>query len=554
MARPDGTHVLLGEIATIVDGFADVDNFASYDGKPAVTLDVFRVGDQTPIGVSDAVHKYIEDKTASLPPGYEMAVRSDRADYFRQRMDLLMRNGRWGLVLVLILLALFLEARLAFWVTMGIPVSFLGTFLIMPAMGLAINMVSMFAFIIALGIVVDDAIVGGENIYRYHQQGVPFLVAAVRGTREVAMPVTFSILTNIATFMPLFFVPGTIGKVFRAIPGVVVLAFTISLIECMFILPAHLGHQKDWRKGGFLDMVSRPQRAFSHWFSRMIEVVYGPFLRVVLRHRYLTIATGLATLALTLGYVASGRMGMTPFEKIESDTAIVTAVLPYGTAVETTSMISDRLIAVAEEIRREQGGDALVEGIYAHIGDGGGHVAQVRMYLKPPEGRPLSTSEVVDMWREKVGRIAGVESLVFESDRGGPGGGAAMAIELSHQSTEVLEDASKDLAKTLKGFDSPKLKDIVDGFRPIMLTTMTTFGGLAPMMFETSRQARFLIPMALSLGYGILFATVISLLLVPSLFLITEDIRHARAWIWRLVRSILAAVGLVQPMPTTPGK
>jgi len=802
VSRPDGTHVVLGEIATIIDGFADIDNFASYDGKPAVTLNVYRVGDQTPIRVSDAVHKYIDDKSASLPPGYKMAVRSDRADYFRQRMELLMRNGRWGLILVLILLALFLEARLAFWVTMGIPISFLGTFLLMPAMGVSINMVSMFAFIIALGIVVDDAIVVGENIYRYHQEGVPFLAAAVRGTREVALPVTFSILTNIATFMPLFFVPGTIGKIFRAIPGVVVLAFTISLIECMFILPAHLGHQKDWRKGGFMDLISRPQRAFSHWFSRMIQVVYGPFLRHVLRHRYLTIATGLAMLALTVGYVRSGRMGWTPFEKIEADRAVVTARLPYGTAAETTMKVRDRLIAAAEEIRRDQGGDALIEGVYAHIGDGGGHVAQVQMYLTPPtKNRPMDTSEVVEMWREKVGRIAGVESLIFESDRGGPGGGAAMAIELSHQSIDVLKEASKDVAETLRTF--PKLKDIDDGFspgkqqfncklrpegrsmgltaidvarqvrwcfygaealrqqrgrdevkvmvrlpkaqrvseydldellvrspagaemllgeavtmerkraytninrrdgrrtvtvtadlnrrgeagqvlgklskgdlpklvakypgltwkfsgrqedmneslsflktgfivamivvyillaipfrsyiqpaiimvsipfgvvgailghvvmgyssisvmsvmgivalsgvvvndsliliefanrrhkegvsafravheagirrfRPIMLTTMTTFGGLTPMMFETSRQAKFLIPMALSLGYGILFATVISLLLVPSLFLVTEDIRHLLTAIWRQLRRMLAAMGVMQPL------
>jgi len=492
VSRPDGTQVLLGEIAEINDGFADIDSFASYDGMPAVMMDVYRVGDQTPMGVSQAVRDYIEESAHLLPEGFAMAVRSDQSDVFRQRMELLTRNGAWGLVLVLVLLATFLEARLAFWVTMGIPISFLGTFLIMPALGVSINMVSMFAFIIALGIVVDDAIVVGENIYRYHQQGVPFLAAAVKGTREVALPVTFSILTNIATFMPLFFVPGVIGKIFRAIPGVVVLAFTISLIECMFILPAHLGHQKDWQKGGFMDLVSRPQRAFSHWFSRMIEVVYGPFLRGVLHHRYLTIAVGLATLAVTVGYVASGRMGMTPFEKIESDTAIVTAVLPYGTAVEVTTQVRDKLLAAAEDIRKQNGGKALVEGVYDRIGSGGGHVAEVRIYLTPPENRPMTTSQVVDLWRKKVGPIAGVESLVFESDRGGPGSGAAMTIELNHQSMDVLKDASRDLAEALGNF--PKVKDINDGFSPgkqqFNCTLRPEGRSLGLTAFDVARQVR----------------------------------------------------------------
>ena len=477
VSTPDGTQVLLGEIADVVDGFADIDNFATYNGKPAVMLNVYRVGDQTPVGVSDAVRKYIEDASGDLPRGIGMAIQSDMSDVYRQRMELLMRNGGIGLVLVLVLLSIFLEARLAFWVTMGIPISFLGAFLILPAMGVSLNMVSMFAFIIALGIVVDDAIVVGENVYRYHQQGVPFLTAAIRGARGVALPVTFSILTNIAAFMPLFFIPGTMGKVFWSIPAVVVLVFTISLIECMFVLPAHLGHQRDRCRRGIGGAVHRAQRAFSDWFARMVQTAYGPFLRRVLRHRYLTVSIGLAVLTMTIGYVISGRMGMTTFPKIESDRAVVTAVLPYGTSVDVTKQVRDRLLRAAEEIARDNGGDKLVLGIFAQVGassgpggpiggagGSGGHITEVTMHLTPPEHRPMSTAEVVKMWRKKVGPIMGVESVVFASDRGGPGSGAAMTIELSHHDIEVLERASGDLAGSLKTF--PTVKDIDDGFSP----------------------------------------------------------------------------------------
>jgi len=478
VSTADGSQVLLGDIADVVDGFADIDNFATYNGKPAVILDVYRVGDQTPISVSDAVRKYMAGASGALPPGVGMAIPRDMSDIYRQRMDLLIRNGRIGLVLVLVLLAVFLEARLAFWVTMGIPISFLGAFLILPAVGVSLNMVSMFAFIIALGIVVDDAIVVGENVYRYHQQGVPFLAAAMRGAREVALPVTFSILTNIVTFMPLFFIPGTMGKIFWSIPAVVVLVFTISLIECMFVLPAHLGHHRDRRRRGIGGAIHRAQRAFSDWFSRTIRTVYGPFLKVVLRHRYLMVSSGLAVLATIVGYVFSGRMGMTTFPKIESDRAVATAVLPYGTSVEVTKQVRDRLLRAAEQVVDDNGNDKLTLGIFAQVGvssggsgpmgaaagGSGGHITEITMYLTRPENRPMSTAEVVRLWRKKVGQIAGVESLVFASDRGGPGSGAAMTIELSHHNVAVLDRAGAELADSLERF--PEVKDIDDGYSP----------------------------------------------------------------------------------------
>ena len=226
-----------------------------------------------------------------------------------------------------VLLTVFLELRLAFWVSMGIPISFLGSFLFLSSTGTSINMVSLFAFIISLGIVVDDAIVVGENVYEHHQRGLPFLAAAIRGAREVAMPVTFSILTNVVAFMPLFFVPGIMGKVFKCIPSVVVVVFLISLVESLFILPAHLGHGRE-RRNRISAWFHRRQQRFSSWFSRMIETVYGPFLRIALGHRYLTMAIGVAVLLLTVGLIASGRMGMQMFPRAENDSALATAALP----------------------------------------------------------------------------------------------------------------------------------------------------------------------------------------------------------------------------------
>jgi multidrug efflux pump subunit AcrB len=252
----DGTQVLLEEVAIIRDNFDDSDKFTYFNGKPALTMSVYRVGKETPISIEESVLEVLDELRATLPEGIELTPWNSRADMFRQRMDLLLRNGLLGLVLVFIVLGFFLEMRLAFWVMLGIPISFLGTILVMPAMDLSINMVSMFAFILALGIVVDDAIVVGENIYHNHQEGMPFLRAAIVGARQIAMPVTFSILTNIVAFMPLYFVPGTMGKFFGAIPLVVCSTFVISLVEALFVLPAHLGHQKDLKNPHFIPCLS----------------------------------------------------------------------------------------------------------------------------------------------------------------------------------------------------------------------------------------------------------------------------------------------------------
>ncbi|MBW2604756.1 MAG: efflux RND transporter permease subunit [Deltaproteobacteria bacterium] len=456
----DGTQVLLEDIADIKDGFEETDNAATYNGKPSVMVEVYRVGDQTPVSVSNAAKRVVEAVNWELPPGLAVVLRNDRSDIYRQRMGLMVKNGFIGLGLVFILLALFLEIRLAFWVALGIPISFLGSLLVLPAMGVSINMISMFAFIVTLGIVVDDAIVVGENVYHHHQRGVPWFNAAVSGTREIAMPVTFSVLTNMIAFAPMFFVPGIMGKVFRQIPVVVISVFAISLIECFLILPAHVGHQKQLRKGFFTRIHARQQR-FSNAFVRFVNQRYGPLLGLVLRWRYVTMSLGIAVLLIVVGYAKSGRMGFELFPKIESDYAKVTATLPFGTAFQKTEKVQQMLVRAAQEVVDENGGKKLMEGIFARIN---GNQADVRIYLTPPKKRPMSTAQITERWRERVGVIPGLESILFESDAGGPGRGAAITVELSHKDIGLLEKAAADVADAL-GF-YPIVKDIDDGFAP----------------------------------------------------------------------------------------
>ena len=457
----DGTEVLLEDIAVIKDGFEETDNFATYNGKPAMMIQVYRVGDQTPISVSDAVRRQVEIINQILPPGFSLDARNDRSKIYRQRMNLMLRNGYLGLGLVFILLAVFLEARLAFWVSLGIPISILGSFLFLPNMDLSINIISIFAFIITLGIVVDDAIVAGENIYYYRQRGLGWFEAAVRGAREIAKPIIFSVLTNMVAFMPMLFVPGFMGKVFRQIPLVVISVFAVSLIESIFILPAHIGHRKRPDPSGLIGWLIARQAGLGRLLERFIRTKYGPFLDRVLLYRYVTLSIGIAVLLITVGYVKSGRMGFELFPKIESDYAMATAKLPFGTAVQKTEEVQQIMVEAAQQVAIENGGTNLVQGVYAVIN---ANQTVVRVYLTPPDVRPISTAKLTELWRERVGALAGLEFLKFESDAGGPGRGAAIAVELSHRRINILEQASAELANELGFF--PNIKDIDDGFAP----------------------------------------------------------------------------------------
>ena len=457
----DGAFVYLEDLATVREGFEDTDNLVVFNSKRSIGISVYRIGDQTPIGVSDAVRESMVDIEPDLPTGIDWGIYRDMSEVYNQRLTLLLKNAGLGLALVLLILGLFLEFKLAFWVMMGIPISFLGGLLLMPMLGVTINMISMFAFIVALGIVVDDAIIAGENIYEYRQRGLSFVDAAIQGARDVAVPITFAVLTNVIAFLPLYFIPGFIGKIWKVIPLVVCTVFLISLVEALFILPAHLAHTRSKPHSRLTHYLHHKQQAFSALVSRFIANIFGPFLRRCMAYRYLVIASGLAVLLTAGAYIGSGRIGFILMPRVESDRAVVTATLPYGSPMDSVIAVREHLVSAGNQVVESNGGDQMSEGVSAYIND---NQVEVNVFLTDAGVRPLTTLEFVKRWREATGEILGLESLKFESDRGGPGSGDAMTVELSHRDIDVLDQASAALAERMAEFSV--VKDIDDGYTP----------------------------------------------------------------------------------------
>jgi multidrug efflux pump subunit AcrB len=342
-------------------------------------------------------------------------------------------------------------------------------------MDVSINMISLFAFIITLGIVVDDAIIVGENIFEHRQQGLAFVPAAIKGARQMAVPVTFAILTNLAAFSPLFFVPGIMGKLFRVIPSIVFAVFLISLVEALFILPAHLAHQRPPGKKGPGAFVHRHQQSFSLLVIRMIDRYYRPFLRLSLRNRYVTLAVAGSVLIVTLGVIAGGRIPFSFMPRVDSDIVTASAELPFGTPVEKTLRVQERLLERAREILERHGGDEITRGILTQVGSGprgtgpfaegvgltGGHLTNVQVFMVPSDERPVSAADFARQWREMTGDLGGLESLTF-SYTAGPSAGSAIDVELSHTDPLLLESAAAELAESLRGFQG--VRDIDKGF------------------------------------------------------------------------------------------
>jgi len=462
----DGSVVYLEDIAEVKDGYEDSDRYALFNGEPSIRINVYSTETQTPVQVAQAVKKKIDEINVELPTGVMLDIRNDRSKIYEQRVNLLLKNGAIGLLLVLFILGLFLEMRLAFWVMMGIPISFVGSLLFLPVLNVSINMITLFAYIIALGIVVDDAIVIGENVYHYRQSGHSVLESSILGAKELAAPVTFSILTNIVTFLPLYFIPGIMGKIFKMIPLIVITVFLISLFESIFVLPAHLGHSGKKELTGVSRKIHEFQSTFSRGFRLWVEKRFGPFLQLSLSHRYLTVVITLSLLIVTISYAASGRMGFELFPKAESDYSVMTASLPYGTPIEKTTEVMKKIARGAQKTIDEIGSDELVKGVFADVGSGGTHNISMRVYLADPDIREkiISTGGFTRKWRKNVGEIPGIDFMKFQSDFGGPGSGSSITVELNHRKISVLEKASAGLAQALEKF--PIVKDIDDGFQP----------------------------------------------------------------------------------------
>ena len=473
-SAPDGSQILVGDIAHIHDGFEETDEEAFFNGQRTVKVQIFRVGNETPQSVSDTVRAYVAEIAPDLPPGIGLTVWDDRSEIYRDRVNLLVKNAFLGLVLVLLLLGLFLDPKLAFWVTLGIPISILGSFLFLPITGASINMLSLFAFIVTLGIVVDDAVVVGENVYEKREQGLPFLQAAVEGTKEIAAPVLFAVLTNIVAFLPLFFVPGAIGNFFRQIPAVVVAVFAVSLIESLFILPAHLSHQTPENR--VWAVLGKPSHLFASLLQRWITQGYQPWLRFALANRYATLATGIAMLILAAGAVGGGYVQFSFIPRIDADVVNAQATLPFGVPLRTARRVQQELLDAASATVETSGGAAILRGVYTQIGSalqgfgppgagsrgaGGSHLVGVQVALVPSDQREIGSLEFVDAWRAATARIVGIETLTFDAETG-VNEGAAIDIQLTHRARPTLEAAATELAHALAGYAG--VRDIDDGF------------------------------------------------------------------------------------------
>jgi multidrug efflux pump subunit AcrB len=469
-----GAVVRLRDIATITDGYADTDQAAFYNGLPAVRVTAFRVGEETPIDVADAVKAYVPTLQAAVGPDTTIAVWDDDSQILLDRIDLLVRNGQMGLILVVFSLALFLELRLALWVAFGIPVSFMGAFMLMPVMGVSINMISLFALIVTLGIVVDDAIVIGEHTWFKMSQGIPPLQAAIEAGREMAVPVTFSVLTTMAAFAPLLFVPGFSGKIFRIIPMVVIIVLAVSLVESFLVLPGHLGHGKA-RTGWFWDLIDKPRVRASAWLERFSD---GPFRRLVLLStelRYATMAAAAAAFIVTIGGVASGLVPFTFFPSLEGDVASASIRLPYGAPLEATIKAREQLEASARVSLDALGPEALVA-MFTSVGEGpdqgfgvrevSGNLATVEVQFVPTDQRSFTAADFVARWIAETPPIPGAESVVITSSFG-PGGGADVALQLAHTDPERLAAASDELVRVMRSY-------------PAITNVQSTFSGGKP--------------------------------------------------------------------------
>ncbi len=458
-----GAELRLGDIATITDGYTDTDEESYYNGERAVRLVIYRVGTQTPTAVADAVKQYKSQLEAQLPEAITVSVWNDSSEILKGRIQLLVDNARIGLMLVFVILALFLEFRLAFWVAMGIPISFLGSFILLGQTGATINMISLFAYIVTLGLVVDDAIVVGENIFEKREQGLSWLDAAVEGAREMAVPVTFAVLTSVAAFSPLLLVPGVSGKFFGLIPTVVISVLLLSLVESFFVLPAHLGHMSDKEPGMFLKAVNMPREWVAVRLERFIQGPFDKVLNLAVRFRYASFAIAIAMFFISIGVVGGGLLPFSFFPKIESDRISISAKLPYGAPIEQTAHVQRTIETAIDTTLAELEEQDIVKGIFSTVGAGpigrtgvpkGSHLTAVTIEMVSAEFREIGAEELSRRIKENMPPLPGVENLKYNTNLDGPGAGAAVDIQLTSDDFASLALASEEMADLLRGYTS----------------------------------------------------------------------------------------------------
>ena len=469
MTDATGTRVLLKDVAVVNDGFEEDNLLQTYNGQHSIQIDVYRSGLQSAITVADEVKAYLDESRSSLPYGVTVGYWRDWSRAVRARIDTLTNSAMQGGVLVLLLLSLFLRFWVAAWVFVGVPVSILGGIALMPIFGVSLNLLSLFAFILVLGIVVDDAIVTGENIYTHMRRKKDQVQAAIDGTHEVAVPVTFGVLTTVAAFTPLLMIEGARGQVFAQIPLIVIPVLLFSIVESKLVLPSHMSHL-NFHRPGKPNRFAQIQHRIADGFESFVENQYQPLLAAALRNRYLVLALfcGAAIIVFTL--VSSGHVRFVFFPRVQAETARATLEMPAGTPFETTAAHIERMTEAVRHLQTSyvdpDTNESVIESVLSSVGSNGSqtasHLGQVMFEIVPPEQRTLTVSsqELVDEWRRTIGEIAGARNVSYRAEIGR--GGSPIDVEISGFEFSAMNEAGEAVKQQLRQY--PGISDISDTF------------------------------------------------------------------------------------------
>ncbi|MFT4654533.1 MAG: multidrug efflux pump subunit AcrB [Patiriisocius sp.] len=492
----DGTRLLIGDIASINDGFVEDNNFALFDGKTAMSIRVRAVGDQSALQISKNVNKYLEKKRLELPGNIKADTWGDSSFYLADRLSMMIKNMLLGAFLVFCILSIFLRTKLAFWVMVGLPVCFLGALMFMPmqGIGVSINLLSLFGFILVLGIVVDDAIIMGESAFTEIDKKGHNIDNVIRGVKKVAIPATFGVLTTIAAFSPMLMVSGTFGVIWKTVGIVVILCLIFSLIESKLILPAHLAHMKIRPYNhDTANYFQRLRVRINKRLNNFIHSNYGPFLQKCVRNRYTTLAAFLAMFILTIGLFAGGFVRFVFFPTIPSDFIIATVEMEAGSSIKQRDIAIQELMFSAEEMNQkiiDDTGSPVIKHSLAF--DNGALEGQLFIELTKGETRDLSDTQIKEVWREYMQEIPGVRSLEIDSP-GGPGGGSDLDFEFSSNNIEQLKAISEELKQYLQAYTG--ITEVNDSFSggsdEIQLTVKPQAEAIGISLSQLAQQVRY---------------------------------------------------------------
>ncbi len=508
LTRPDGSVVKLSDIAKVIDGFKEEDLYSRYDGHPAIVLNIFRTGGEDTLRVAGLVREFVAEKSAHVPKGVDLEIWNDESVLLAGRIKLLLGDGFQGFILVYIALALFLRPALAFHVALGIPIAFAGALIALPYGDISINMISLFAFILVLGIVTDDAIVVGERVNERIERGEPAHLAAPRGTWEVMSVAAFGVFTTMIAFMPMFAVEGVSGNIWRQIPWIVIPVLIVSLIETNLILPSHLAHLKPVdpnHPNRFL----RFQQKIAGSLERFVKSVYGPLLEKLILWRHATVAGFAAVLLIVLGMLASGRLVKFEFfPRVEAELISAKLTLPNGVPVETTEAavrkIEESALAIQKEVSDEEG-RPIIKHLLASVGSQpytpglsmgapkGVNVGEVTVELQGADSRnrpDLLADAIIADWRRRVGPIPGAVELSFQLQTSA--GGNAVDLELTGPNIDELDAAAEFIKAELATKEG--VIDIgdsnLDGKREVKLAIASEGEALGLRLDTVARQVR----------------------------------------------------------------